>query len=188
VARIRMAHQRAYVRLVLHTHRRAIPPRQCDRFRHDAKLCVSAGVYGLSLPGFWSPQAFARLNDDFWRFVSASKNSVPGDRVEREVRARLHARAAFDKRLGCAPLPSGLPQLADFLRVIRHVSKVSLSDSWEDHHRTSFHLPARIHWMKNLPAANRRRAKAALQRLHAKIVVWEHRKNLAALQVKDSPK
>jgi hypothetical protein len=35
------------------------------------------GLCGRSRPGFWSLRAFARLNDDFWRPVSASKNSVP---------------------------------------------------------------------------------------------------------------
>jgi hypothetical protein len=29
---------------------------------------------------FWSLPAFARFDDGFWRFVSASKNSVPGGR------------------------------------------------------------------------------------------------------------
>jgi len=28
----------------------------------------------------WSLPAFARFDDGFWRFVSASKNSVPGGR------------------------------------------------------------------------------------------------------------
>jgi hypothetical protein len=31
-----------------------------------------------------------RLYDDFWRFVSASKNSVPGSCVEREVWTAVH--------------------------------------------------------------------------------------------------
>src|SRR5258707_2987095 len=54
---------------------------QTARFRHDAEYRVSAGISGHSVPGFWSLRAFARLNDDFWRFVSASKNSVPGSRA-----------------------------------------------------------------------------------------------------------
>ena len=53
---------------------------QTARFHVGAKQGVSAGISGHSIPGFWSLRAFARLNDDFWRFVSASKNSVPGGR------------------------------------------------------------------------------------------------------------
>jgi hypothetical protein len=63
-------------------------------------------------------QAFARLNDDFWRFVSASKNSVPGDRVEREVRARLKPNSEFLRcrnsgpSAGCsAPIPDEVERL-----------------------------------------------------------------------------
>ena len=41
---------------------------------------VSAGISGHSILGFWSLRALARLNDRFWRLVSASKNSVPGGR------------------------------------------------------------------------------------------------------------
>jgi hypothetical protein len=51
---------------------------QTARFRYDLEQGVSAGISGHSIRGFWSLRAFARLNDDFWRFVSASKNSVPG--------------------------------------------------------------------------------------------------------------
>jgi hypothetical protein len=53
---------------------------QTTRFQRNAKQGVSARISGHSVPGFWSLVAFARLNDDFWRFVSASKNSVPGGR------------------------------------------------------------------------------------------------------------
>jgi hypothetical protein len=42
-------------------------------------LRVFCGISGHSFPGFLSLRAFTRLNDDFSRFVSASKNSVPGD-------------------------------------------------------------------------------------------------------------
>jgi hypothetical protein len=52
-------------------------PLQTARFRYDAKLGVPAGISGHSTHGFSSLRAFARLNDGFWRFVSASKNSVP---------------------------------------------------------------------------------------------------------------
>jgi hypothetical protein len=51
---------------------------QTARFRDDAEQGVSAGISGHSFPGFWSLQAFTRLKDHFWRFVSASKNPVPG--------------------------------------------------------------------------------------------------------------
>jgi hypothetical protein len=53
---------------------------QTARFRYDAKQGVSAGISGHSIPGFWSLRAFAHLNGDFWPFVSASRNSVPGGR------------------------------------------------------------------------------------------------------------
>jgi len=53
---------------------------QTARFRHDAEWRISAGISGHSVPGFWSLRAFAHLNDDFWRFVSASEISVPGGR------------------------------------------------------------------------------------------------------------
>lgn len=53
-------------------------PSQTARFRHDAKSGVFAGISGHPTRGFSSLRAFARLNDDFWCFVSASKNSVPG--------------------------------------------------------------------------------------------------------------
>jgi hypothetical protein len=47
------------------------------RFLYDGKEAVSAGISGHSLPGFWSLQAFTPFGGDFWRLVSASKNSVP---------------------------------------------------------------------------------------------------------------
>jgi hypothetical protein len=47
---------------------------------YSAKLRIARGFSASHFPYFWSLQAFARLNDDFWRFVSASKISVPGDR------------------------------------------------------------------------------------------------------------
>src|SRR6266446_6003714 len=39
------------------------------------------GISGHLLPGLWSPQAFALFRDDFWRPVSASKDSVPNSRA-----------------------------------------------------------------------------------------------------------
>jgi hypothetical protein len=36
-----------------------------------------------------SLRAFTHFGDDFWRFVSASRNSVPGRQLEREVRPCL---------------------------------------------------------------------------------------------------
>ena len=53
---------------------------QTARFRYDSEWGVSAGISGHALPGFWSLRAFAHFGGDFWRFVSASKNSVPGSR------------------------------------------------------------------------------------------------------------
>ena len=61
---------------------RAFPSR-----RQIGRFC---GDFRHSIPWFRSLRALARLNDDFWRFVSASKNSVPGGCVEREVWTALH--------------------------------------------------------------------------------------------------
>ncbi len=38
----------------------------------------TAALIGHLAPGFWSLQAFTFFRHDFWRFVSASKNFVPG--------------------------------------------------------------------------------------------------------------
>jgi integrase/recombinase XerD len=43
------------------------------------------GSPGHLLAGLWSLRAFALFRDDFWRPVSASKNSVPNSEAEREV-------------------------------------------------------------------------------------------------------
>jgi hypothetical protein len=46
------------------------------------------GISGRSLPGFWSLRAFTHFGGDFWRPVSASKNSVPGCPPLRGVQRR----------------------------------------------------------------------------------------------------
>jgi hypothetical protein len=51
------------------------------RFGVDAKLGVSAGISGHPFLGFGLYRSLARFSGDFWRPVSASKNSVPGQRV-----------------------------------------------------------------------------------------------------------
>jgi hypothetical protein len=51
---------------------------------------VRALVRGHSVLGFWSLPAFARFDDGFWRFVSASKNSVPGGRDRARDWTALH--------------------------------------------------------------------------------------------------
>jgi hypothetical protein len=46
--------------------------------RQTGRFC---GDFRHLLPGVWSLQAFTLFRDDFWRPVSASKNSVPGGRA-----------------------------------------------------------------------------------------------------------
>src|SRR5882757_10765272 len=54
---------------------------QNAHFRYDAEEGVSAGISGHLFSGLWSLWAFTDFTGDFWRPVSASKNSVPGGRA-----------------------------------------------------------------------------------------------------------
>ncbi len=54
---------------------------QTADLRVGSKEAVSAGISDHLLPGLWSLQAFALFRDDFWRPVSASKDSVPNSRA-----------------------------------------------------------------------------------------------------------
>jgi hypothetical protein len=65
-------------------------------------LGASAGISGHLHPGLRSLQAFTLFRDDFWRPVSASKNSVPGSRA---MNARLDRTAPATPTFG--PLKLG---------------------------------------------------------------------------------
>jgi hypothetical protein len=68
---------------------------QTARFPHDVKQGVSAGTFGHPIPGLWSLCTSARLSGDFWRSVSASKNSVPGGRPRAPIPTAFAAAIAI---------------------------------------------------------------------------------------------